>query len=68
MHLSWSSLEAEFLDMGFEVTQGTWPLENSHSRKCCHVDIQVIFPSTLEILYWSIIGHNVHPIVEEPIL
>ena len=40
---SWSPPTGKFLVWQFEVSQETWPLENSPNKKCCHVSINVTF-------------------------
>ena len=57
------SLKLEFFgdQVSFEVAQETRPLENSPSKKCCHVGIHVILSSILEVLHWISLGHIVNP-------
>ena len=64
---SWSTMEAKFMAWGFEVAQETWPLENLHSRKRCHVGSHVIFSFMLEVLQRINLGHSVTPHHKEPI-
>ena len=49
-----------FCIRGFEVVQKTWPPRNIPNKKCCHIDISVIFSFILEVLYQRSVGHNVH--------